>query len=264
MADIPSAGLAALQGFMDDHGVETEVIYWNLLLHDTLHRYKPASDTTLSPFIHLLAEQANDDSARRRLLSYVKMATPLYRFAEPGDYEELIRGWQKTIGDLFLEKLQNMHLDHVALFGISTKHYQLISGILLAKCVKQLYPGIKIVVGGVDDVLSARAVLRISEDYDFVIWGEGEYPLLKLYEQVTSAQPDLDRVPKLAYRKNGVIVATEADPGPAADLNKVYRRKFDDFFSYAGQVDLSNVTLPIEGSRSCYWGACKFCLMNEG
>lgn len=262
--EIASAGLSALKGFLEENQVESSIIYWNILFHEILQDYESSADITLSPFMFFLAEDTNDCVAKNRILAYLQKNIPFYKFKSKDDYKDLICSWKERISKMMEEKLKEINFNEVALFGITAKHYQWIPGIVLSRYVKQIHPKTKIVIGGADDKNFAESLLKLSGCFDFAIWGEGEYPLLSLFTQITSGENNLANVPNLLYRKNGQIISSTARTNSSTDLDKIYIKKFDDFFKQIKSSGIDKFEIPIEGSKGCFWNKCKFCTMNKG
>ena len=54
---------------------------------------------------------------------------------------------------------------------------------ILAEEIKNIAPEVKIIVGGFGNEKVALEAIDICKYFDFVTWGEGEYPLLELTKQ---------------------------------------------------------------------------------
>ena len=103
------------------------------------------------------------------------------------------------------EKLEKYHPDFVG-FCVYDKTY--IQTINLCKEMKEIFPGLVIVLGGRKATDSAEEILKESEVVDYVITGEGEYAMLNLINNLNSKKP-IDNLPNLTYRANGVVIRNQ-------------------------------------------------------
>jgi hypothetical protein len=61
------------------NGIETSVIYWNILLEEILPSFRENTDTIhfdLLPYLYLIAEEQGDDIARSKANALVKAELP--------------------------------------------------------------------------------------------------------------------------------------------------------------------------------------------
>ena len=84
---------------------------------------------------------------------------------------------------------------------------------IIAEKIKQKNNNIKILVGGPHPTLSPRDVLQ-SEEFDYIVQNEGEYPFL----QLVNGKP-LEEIPGLGYKKDGrMFMNPPAEPIEDLDL----------------------------------------------
>ena len=81
----------------------------------------------------------------------------------------------------------------------------------VCSAIKQLCPGQKVLLLGGHVAALPERTLR-EEDADFVAAGEGLYTLVDLVAALRTEGPELDRVPGLWYREDGVICHTPDRP----------------------------------------------------
>lgn len=123
----------------------------------------------------------------------------------------------------------------------------------VARAIKQYDESIKIIVGGhhptfcPEDTISHQCI-------DFIVRGEGEIPLLRLMEQLTSHVPNLGAVPGVTYRREGEIVHNQdaalianLDTLPMPDRSLVLNCDFN-----------KNKGHYLSTARGCPY-ACSFC-----
>jgi len=146
------------------------------------------------------------------------------------------------------------------LFGFTSKFEQWIPAMVIAKILKQNHPNVKTIIGGFGDRKSALALMKMSSHFDFAVWGEGEYVLLELCNQITSDR-NFSRVPRIVYKEDNELIVSDMSKSKFISLEQ-QRPDFSDFFQQNKFVTVD--CLPIEGSRSCHWKKCSFCYLNQG
>jgi radical SAM superfamily enzyme YgiQ (UPF0313 family) len=71
--------------------------------------------------------------------------------------------------------------------------------------IKKRLPSLYTIVGGITATFFANDILKQIREVDFIIRGEGEYPLLRLLEEIKSGKHRYDSIPNLTYRFNESI-----------------------------------------------------------
>lgn len=164
-----------------------------------------------------------------------------------------------------------------ALVGISVSLCQTLSSVLLARRLRSLGYGGRIVLGGpATSGRVGRSFLETFPELDGVVHGEGEQPLTELVDRLCSPEAEsdsLDAVPGLMRRQDPDAEAPASAELP--DLSAVGRPLYDDYFSTLRELPdraavLEDLELPVEGSRGCWWdrracrpdASCQFCNLN--
>lgn len=134
---------------------------------------------------------------------------------------------------------------------------QVIPGLTLAYRLKQVMPGVHIVIGGIHftnlrDNLSRN--FELFSLFDSVVLFEGETALTRLVDCLEKGE-SLRDVPNLIYRDGAEIVAN--DGLHIENINELPTPSFEGlplerYFS-------PRPVLMIYASRGCYWGRCAFC-----
>lgn len=158
------------------------------------------------------------------------------------------KAFYQVINHIHSSLVERVVAERPAVVGLSATHYQLVPSLLLAHQLKQRCPELKIVLGGyLSSLATAHDVLRLHEDIDWVVYGEGEKVLPELLDGLLSGELEargvregqrslsLDKVPD--YSK-----FIEAGPGPRNHTRYV--------------------AFNFELSRGCYWDKCNFCNFN--
>lgn len=276
---IPNPALGYLKGFLQDKGIKVKNIYWNLVLagilsqfHRGLRDYSESKDFfSLFPTIYL-CKQLLQENPERDSTPLNKLYSSLYSREE---IVEMVHTAKDSI-DLYI-KGNNLH---EGIAGFTLKTYQWLLGLYIIGRLKEMNPDIAIIIGGITSESQARAYMKLFPQADFVILGEGEYPLLHLLEALEGGGT-LDAVPSLFYREGTKIISTKPfseypslDSYPFADhtdyISAFQKHMSADALSLYVDTygrhpsDQFPILIPIWGSRSCSWNKCKFCSLNEG
>ncbi|MCE1245897.1 MAG: cobalamin-dependent protein [Firmicutes bacterium] len=86
-------------------------------------------------------------------------------------------------------------------------HHQSYDVVESARKLKERFPDVPVVLGGLTAAYFAREIMENFDFIDFIIAGDGEVPMRMLADQLTGgAEPDFELIPGLYYRKDGVII----------------------------------------------------------
>ncbi|MFH2145766.1 MAG: radical SAM protein [Candidatus Omnitrophota bacterium] len=109
-----------------------------------------------------------------------------------------------------------------------------------------------IIFGGIHPTSVPEIVLE-NTDVDFVIMGEGEYPLLELVNALADGSENLS-IPNVCYRKNGQLVKNEVRPF-IVDLDKLPFPDKDLFYDALPNIKKHYTIIT---SRGCFYD-CTYC-----
>lgn len=136
---------------------------------------------------------------------------------------------------------------------------QVFPAFFCAHLIKQMNPEVHVTMGG--SFISTH-VRNLREPHlfrlvDSFVLDDGEIPLERLYEELSSPHPRMERVPGLIYLSDGKVKKNE--PPPFIDLELLPPPDYS-FVSNAYHV-LSGGTSPVlfRLSRGCHWARCAFC-----
>ena len=255
--DTPNASVSVLKNFLNSYGYDVDIIYWNIELYDIIQEFYPwekIEGTTrfLLPFLYREAMLMNNEEDKRNIYNYYRNLSPLA--LNETDFLSKILLFNKEIQKKVIQILTNDYI----LIGFSYKLFQIFSASTIINEIKKHKIDSVVVIGGADDKISAQAILRNYPSVDYVTWGEGEYPILKLLQYLDGSISN-DELVNFSYRESDKILVTKTNR-EYVDLNKIVP-DYSDFFKVNKNC---NVKLPIEGSRSCKWGKCRFCCFNAG
>ncbi len=265
--DTPSAALSTLKSFLKHQAIDATIIYWNILLDRLLPSFERNTDEThleLLPYLYLIADEHRDEIKKSEANAVMKAQLPVYDILN--NRSNFFARTKNLLDAAFSRELSPLLSAGPVLLGISCKYEQWIPGIVLANYVKKQFPHVKIVIGGLRNRDKAEAVMKMCSDFDYAIWGEGEYPLLALCRVLDGQTEDVASVPRLLFRSNGSLLPSDTDTSDFFDMNSGIFPDYDDYFRCLEATHGKSfpVILPLESSRGCTWNACKFCVYAEG
>lgn len=168
----------------------------------------------------------------------------------------------------FERMISKKEFDILAITAVSNSFYRAIKAADIAKNVK---PESIVVVGGphitaAQKIDKADSVLKFSKSFDFAVYGEGEFPFLKLVNELAKGKQNFSKINNLIWRKGKQIIVNkqgsliqELDslPFPAFDLlrKNSYRR--------TPASCKTEPVYPIMAGRGCPYN-CLFCGKNFG
>lgn len=147
------------------------------------------------------------------------------------------------------------------LIGLSAMAWQYDTCVRIARLIKELRPGVKIVIGGYHATLMSEEIGLSPEArwIDFMIRGEGEEACRRLVNSL-DGRDDLAAIPSLSYKKDGVFVHNPR--GENLDLGTIRLPIRDKRrLTWGYHIIHSKVEL-VETSRGCT-RACNFCSMRH-
>lgn len=164
------------------------------------------------------------------------------------------------------------------LVGVTSALCQLTAGLYVIRRLRELRPGLTVVVGGAAfNRLSAAGALACFPEIDAVVCGEGELPLSHLVQHhVVEGRPIEKLSPAGGIVRRGGLAPPGGGPSfyQLENLDHLPIPDFDDYFAALAGLGPGKrffPTLPVEVSRGCWWqresaagdaGGCEFCNLN--
>ena len=171
----------------------------------------------------------------------------------------------KTIDDA-IEHISWENYDVVAFTCTFT---QLIASLCLAKLLKDKYPHLKTMFGGMALFYEqAHEYLTHFDWIDYVFIGEADRSLRDVTKRLLQGNENFDNIPGVVYRYDGNIEFHGMDKVP---IEEMAVPDYSDYFDYVERNEgfgmaPKNLHLPIEMSRGCGYAAkkqCKFCSIHK-
>ncbi len=188
------------------------------------------------------------------------------------DFKEMT----KRVSEVTDEFIDNENWNNFGLAGFSICLCQLTSTLYFIRRIKLKFPGLPIVVGGsMFTGGSAKNLLKVFSEIDFVIIGEGELPLSQLVRNLKDSPKAVDNplIPGIVTAKE-VNIENRVGFSQIEDLADIPVPDYDDYFSLLQSFKPDKTffpTLPAEISRGCWWqksttggkhSGCAFCNLN--
>jgi anaerobic magnesium-protoporphyrin IX monomethyl ester cyclase len=144
--------------------------------------------------------------------------------------------------------------------GLSVMTFQRKTALRIVKFVRQLRPGVRVVVGGYDPSLAPEAYMEEGQGVDYIVRGEGELTLRELLRALESGA-GFEAIQGLTYRAGGGWKVNPARPVHSLDgdeirLPKRSARVLSGYTMLGRQADV------VETSRGCTFD-CGFCSIIE-
>lgn len=266
--EYPSPGLSILKSFLLKNGFETRIIYWNILTHDLLTGFKrdPYQDSAfgLLPFLSLLIGENNDESFNNRIKAKLFSKCDSPEILEKIKSNIILEEFKNKLYSLITSEYEKINPDETLLVGFTSRFGQWIPATILSSILKSRFKNIKTVIGGFSNKSEAISVIKGFNCFDFAIWGEGEYPLVDLCNQLLSGCENYDNISRLIYRKENDICISKQKSGKYLSFDQILTPNYDDFFSIPKKDPQLKTFIPFETTRGCHWNKCKFCVESEG
>ena len=140
---------------------------------------------------------------------------------------------------------------------------------MIAREIKDMFPTIPIVIGGIHPTLFPTEILNQYSYIDYVVIGEGEFTFLDLIKCIINKKRQLDSIDGIAFRQQGSVKQNaktkfienlDALPFPDYSILNVEDYKMDTSNWYSPKKIKVGQPFPIISSRSCP-RHCTYCSM---
>lgn len=262
---IPSPAHSVLKDYLENHGYEVEVKYWNLLLGEFIEGYinyvGDDEQVCLLPFYANIAIDREDERLLEYICYKILSLKPQFHSKGIGYLKNHLLEKNGQFIKLIDQVLSEMDLDSTLFMGFSSQFYQWIASYVITSRLRVSHPHLPVIVGGFGTSSESAALLRNFRIFDFSSWGEGEHSLLRFSEYVSQGEGELSSIPHLSYRDGGQVKSSRTK-AVYVGLDEVSFDLSDYFIQSRGKE--SPVVLPFETGRGCHWNRCHFCFLNAG
>lgn len=139
------------------------------------------------------------------------------------------------------------------LVGITAMTLEIYRAVEIAAMIKKSLPDTPVIIGGAHANALPRQTLEIFNDFDFLIYGQGEETLCELAEEWASGG-GYANIAGLVYRENGVV---------RQNPPRIIKSNLAKLPLPAWHLFPSSDILPLQGERGCPF-TCVFCSHNMG
>lgn len=163
--------------------------------------------------------------------------------------------------NMTLEKLLEYIDKHKpTLIGFTAITVQMNDAGFLAKEIKKRFPDILICVGGIHVTVMPKETLDEFENFDFVVCGEGEYVIVKIFNYLKEGKPlsDIKGVVTRGKTDYSFDLIEDMDTLPFPAWEDMDIKKYGGVFPHRTKLEL-----PISTSRGCP-NSCIFCVRPWG
>lgn len=265
--DLPISGLSTLKSYINKSNISCNVHYLNISINENCFFKSCNNDfMNLLPYIYLYNKIVlKDEYKSSQTKVYIESFYGKVFYKDKSLTDELFDEYIGQLIDHIDLKLDSIVAKSPLLIGFTSKFYQWIPACVCAYLIKLKNPNIRILIGGWSHKDAALSILKVAPYFDFAIWGEGEIPVVDLYNSIKYDKTK-NNVARLIYRDEKPIVSTHlSDNGTFVDLNTSPIPNFEDYILEMQTHNNTSVfSLPVERSRGCNWNKCNFCYLSVG
>lgn len=279
----PSLALGLLQTVLQDGGIETRSIYANLIfceeigveLYERNHPQDPQLPLAEWSFAAVAFPDFQPDE--NYFVSEIHARLGKVRLQSLEECREELR-FIRHKAERFTSRLAEQILRlSPRIIGCTSSLSQRVPSLALLRKIREINPDVITLMGGADcEAVMGRATHRHFPWVDFVVSGEGEdliLPLCKLIFEFGRQVP-LETLPRGVFaplhRQTGYPgekANEDVPPAVAASFGQhttipAYQDYFDTLHSLPTLGKIIRPSLPIQASRGCWHGKCKFCGLN--
>lgn len=256
----PSAQIGALKAYAEVRGFKVDAFHWYLDIADaigsdcyeSLCQYREELTGDLF-YAKLLFPDADNSLKYSAIFSRALKHSKLTRRR----FEKLLSNIRTTSKRL----LDSCDWKEFSSVGFTVVPFSMMASLFYAKEIKKRAPNTKIVFGG----FSCRnpmgeSIIKTFPYIDYVVPGEGERPYTRIIRAIAKS-PSSNPSVKGAWVRTSSGLRWGGDDQKIMKLDSLPSPNFDDYFSQIPTMKniVVDPTLTFEASRSCPWGACRFC-----
>ncbi len=206
--------------------------------------------------VHFIAMGAENLGIEALIASLEREGYDVSLSFEPSFFADLNSVYFPELSGLFERKreiLKEIRRIRPDIIGISSMTDNYIWNINTAREIKQLFPDVKIIMGGIHPTLVPEEVIK-EECIDFVLTGEADYSIVELLGKIKTGG-DLADVPGLYYKNKTAILKSKRPPEFIEDLNGLPHIQKRQFYN-TGLIPMD--IYRTSASRGCPFN-CSYC-----
>jgi len=254
----PSIQLGSLKSFVKKRLPEVNVDILNF--HLKVGKYFPEIFKKISDEAILFLESFY----AKLLYSKLELFYDYRRFNKIFKNEEDMKSFIRELENYQEKIFEEVGWYKYDIVGFTTSMAQLTSSLYLIKKLKKKYPKIKVIIGGANATdVKGKSLMECFKEIDIAVSGEGELNFYNILKSKLEGNENYKKLPGIIYRENEKVIS---NPGfnQLEDLNELEIPDYSDYFRDLSElkIDINNVAFPLEFSRGCFYGKCKFCQIN--
>lgn len=266
--------MSSLKKFLLNRGFDVKILYWNLKIAELQNKFLwglniddnyELSSTLI--FHNYLAVKIKDKEAIAKIKAILMALKPQYLSTDPSLFDKHMLFYANELDSFITAELNKIDFSEILVWGFSVNLYQWIGSSIIARKIKEIAFNCHIVIGGIGTKESASAFISSFIQFDYAIWGEGEYILSELADIIANNKLiEKEKIGNIVYREGDSIITSAKRNNKYTDLDDTTLfPDYDDYFEQLlPQQRKKNLMLHIEGSRGCHWKKCHFCYLNTG
>jgi radical SAM superfamily enzyme YgiQ (UPF0313 family) len=238
-------------------GIRKEFTMRVILINTPTPEYMPNKEFILPPSLLCLAAVLNRADFEVEILDL-----NIYK-----SWEIFPENTETFLNKIITEKISSFKPSLVGIGCLFSGQFP--SVLKFSETIKNHFPTVPIVIGGMHPTIYPSEILRNCSFIDYVVIGEGEEQIVALANGIRNGTFSFEQIEGLACRKNGIVIVNPKKtfieemsnlPFPAYDLIN-FEDYYHDTSHWHNPKGLSfNMTVPIISSRSCPM-RCNFCSM---
>lgn len=273
----PSPALSVLKSYLVEECFNVEITYWNIILKklefDFFNFGEQTHNHSYSLMVYgaILAIEYQDEELLDRIVYSILSFKPQYHHLGRQYIKDSLIEHSKKVLQEIDNIINDINLNEYLYWGFSSKFYQWIPGSIICKRIKERNKNLPIVVGGFSTKDQAFAYLSNFTECDFAFWGESEHSITMLSKYLLEKDLDIKRIdlkkiPNILYRDKQIgQIKSNISRNVYIDVNEIPLPDFNDYIkSLKLFPNNREISLTIEGGRSCHWKRCHFCFLNTG
>lgn len=276
LAAIPAAAFSLLKSYLEAREIGCKVYYWNFKLSKLQKEFLWAQDmetlvdeyNSLLLFFNYLSIQMNDKPTYNKIKGRLMTIKPQFVGRGEDLFDKHMKHYAEQLDKTINEMIEEVCSSDITYYGFSANLYQWVCSSIIAAKIKAKYPQSIIILGGVGTKNAAVKYLKNFNQFDFVLWGEGENSLYSLISELENGSKRFSDISNLVYRNNKEVIVSENRKVMFSDLSSLdVRPDYHDYFAQKKEDEtLAKLAcaITIEGSRGCHWNKCHFCYLNTG
>jgi ribosomal peptide maturation radical SAM protein 1 len=256
----PSIQLGTLQAYLRSKGIPVDVNHAYLRCLEFLGPDLYCAFTDEVFYTSFLFPE-HFKKYRHKIEKYFKKKINPYTHIKSLSYETVLDRISS-----FNKELLAADYSKYTLIGFSITFDQLRPSLYIAQEIKRRYPHIPIVFGGAQCFGELGiSLIKTFSQIDFVVNGEGEETLTSLFLNLPNKKSD--EIKGLVWRDGESIKYN--GPPDKLPLESLPIPDYEDYFNKLNECSpevknylKGHLSIPIEGSRGCWWNKCTFCSLN--